>query len=175
MNITLVGMFGAGKSKIGKVVADLLGYDHIDTDVFMVEELNVPLQQIVNEMGEEAFLDYESGAILRAIEGRDNTVLSPGGSVIYCDEAMEYVREYTKVVFLDVPFTQIEERVRRKPRPIIGQGDDSLLALYLKRTPLYQRWAHITVDGVGKKQEVAGRVIEALSLSWLLDQVQKKR
>ncbi len=86
-NITLIGMPGAGKSTLGVVLAKILGYEFLDSDLLIQKEEKRRLYQIIDEEGEEGFKAIENR--VNASIDTENTVIATGGSVVYCSEAME--------------------------------------------------------------------------------------
>ncbi|MDD3873186.1 MAG: shikimate kinase, partial [Methanosarcina sp.] len=80
MNITLIGMAGAGKSTIGRVLAKQLDYTFIDVDRLIKENTGMPLQALIDMQGDLALIKFEEEAILR-LNQVDSCVISPGGSV----------------------------------------------------------------------------------------------
>ena len=81
-NLIFIGMPAVGKSTVGIVVAKRLGMKFIDTDLLIQEQEGKLLREIIAECGEDGFLEIENrvNASVRA----ENSVISPGGSVIYC-------------------------------------------------------------------------------------------
>lgn len=165
MNITLIGMAGAGKSKIGKRLAERLGLQCIDIDDVLAETHGKGIQSILDEVGEEEYLRREEEALISATAGKDGILISPGGSVIYRDGGMDHIKNLSTVVYLKAPFETIEERLRdAPPRAIIGLGRKSLRELYDERHPLYERYADITVEaGKDRSKETIESIIEYLS------------
>ena len=90
-NVTLIGMPGSGKSTIGVILAKALGYQFLDTDLVIQKEEKRKLSQIIAEEGPEGFKRIEN-RVNASIHVTD-TVIAPGGSVIYCPEAMEHLYE----------------------------------------------------------------------------------
>lgn len=164
MNITLIGMPGVGKSVVGERVAERLGLAFVDLDKLLERQHGKPLQRILDEAGEEGFLTLEEGAAL-GLESLENTLVSPGGSIVYSDRAMAHLRERSTVVFLDAPIGEIRARLTMEGRGIVRGGDRGLEAIYEERLPLYQKYAHVTVpiEGVDT-EENAARIIEALGI-----------
>ncbi|RLG14690.1 MAG: hypothetical protein DRN66_01430, partial [Candidatus Nanohalarchaeota archaeon] len=89
MNITLIGMAGVGKSFIGKHLAERLNCTFVDIDEVIEKKTSLTLQQIIDTHGEEEFLKIEERAILR-LNGFNNSIISPGGSIIYSKKAMDF-------------------------------------------------------------------------------------
>ena len=145
MNITLIGMAGAGKSTVGKKIAKKLGYDFIDIDDVIEAKTGMKLQQIIDDLGDEKFIEIEEKAVLD-LEGLKNHVFSPGGSIIYSQAAMDFLKRNSTIIFLDVPFRVIDYRLRnRANRGIIGLKDKPLETLFNERLILYKKYADITV------------------------------
>lgn len=86
-NITLIGMPGAGKSTVGIVLAKVLGYDFVDTDLLIQKEENRLLWQIMRDEGIEGFNRIEER--VNSTVTAEHSVISPGGSVVYSDRSHE--------------------------------------------------------------------------------------
>jgi shikimate kinase len=146
MNIILIGMSGVGKSRIGKLLAEKIGYSFIDIDKVMEQAYNKRVQEIINSLGETKFLESEEKTVL-SITKPHNTVFAPGGSVIYSDKAMKHLKSIGKIVFLNAP---LEEIRRRTPdfsaRGIVGLKGKTVEALFEERLPLYRKYADVTID-----------------------------
>lgn len=146
MIITLIGMAGGGKSTVGKVLARHLGYKRIDTDNLIENETGKKLQSLIDENGDMALIDIEEGCIL-SLQLPDNCIISTGGSVVYSEKSMNYLKEHSTVVFLDVPFNTLEKRLSNiGSRGVVGLKDGSLNDIFLERYPLYQKYADITIN-----------------------------
>src|ERR1700690_2548045 len=147
MNITLIGMAGAGKSYVGERLADKLDLEFVDIDDVLEAQRGKSLQEILEEVGERKYLDLEAHALIARTRGRDNMLVSPGGSIIYRNAAMDHLKDISTVVYLKVPFRIIEERKKdAPPRAIIGLGKKTLRQLYDERHPLYESHADFVVE-----------------------------
>jgi shikimate kinase len=145
MNITLIGMSGVGKSRIGRELADKVGYNFIDIDEIIERRSGKKLQQMIDELGNEKFLKIEEKSIL-GIGRIDNSVISPGGSSIYSEKAMNFLKTISKIVFLNATLEEIKERTSNfSKRGIVGieKGLEKLLD---ERLPLYRKYANITIN-----------------------------
>ena len=146
MNITLIGMSNSGKSTVGKELAKRLNYKFIDTDKIIEEMLSLKLQQIVNDFGEDEFLEIEEQTVLK-LGKLDNCVISPGGSIVYSIDAMRFLKKNSVVVFLNASFESINKRISDQPmRGIIGLKKKGLKALFDERLPIYEKYADITIE-----------------------------
>ena len=88
-SISLVGMAGAGKSSIGKQLADYLGFSFIDSDLLIESEYQESLQRVLDRLGKDNFLKIEEKTLM-SIEF-NNTILATGGSAIFSELAMSYI------------------------------------------------------------------------------------
>ncbi len=160
MNITLIGMAGAGKSTVGKALAKRLDYTFLDVDRLITEKAGVPLQVLIDKQGDSALIKFEEEAILN-LGNMDNCIISPGGSVIYSEKAMGHLKKMSKIIFLDAPFRSIVKRIpNARKRGIVGLRDRSLKELFEERMILYQKYADFSIKLNGK--ENIPRVVERI-------------
>ncbi|OGG60865.1 hypothetical protein A3C86_00320 [Candidatus Kaiserbacteria bacterium RIFCSPHIGHO2_02_FULL_49_16] len=160
MNVTLIGMAGAGKSYIGKRLAKRLGMGFIDIDDCLKQTHGKGIQEILNEVGEEAYLEKELQALINSTNGKNNLVISPGGSIIYRKECREYIKKISKVIHLYTPFETVETRLKgMPPRALIGMSEKTLKELHDERTPMYESLADITINTEGKN---AGAIVQEI-------------
>ena len=108
-NITLIGMPGAGKSTIGVVLAKVLGYQFLDSDLLIQKQEKRRLSEIIEEEGYKGFKDVEN-RVNASIEA-ENTVIATGGSVVYCEEAMEHLKSIGTVVYLKLSLNALSKRL----------------------------------------------------------------
>ena len=161
-NITLIGMPGSGKSTVGVLLAKALGFDFIDTDLTLQQREGALLQNILNERGTEVFLDLEQDAICSV--RCKNSIISPGGSCICRERSMAHLKTLGKIVYLRLPLEELETRLNNiSTRGIAMEPGQTLQDLYDYRTPLYERWADMTVDCAGQSlEETVAAVLRAL-------------
>jgi shikimate kinase len=146
MNVTLVGMSGVGKSRIGQLLAEKLHFGFIDIDRVMEKDSGKKLQDLVNCLGDEKFIEAEENAIL-GVGKVSNTVISPGGSAIYSEKAMAFLKSISTIVYLNASLEEIKKRTPDfSKRGIVRLIETGLDALYEERLPLYRRYADVTVD-----------------------------
>ncbi|MBQ9453223.1 MAG: shikimate kinase [Desulfovibrio sp.] len=140
--ISLIGMAGAGKSTVGKILARELNWTFMDSDCLIEATYGARLQDITDALGKTVFLDVEA-KIVSAIRIH-RAVIATGGSVVYREESMRHLSSLGPIIFLDVPFPLIEERVARNPeRGIAMAPGESLKDLFCERYDLYLRYADI--------------------------------
>jgi len=144
MNITLIGMAGAGKSFIGKMLADKLNYSFTDVDEVIEQNNNSKLQPLIDKFGDDKFIELEEKAIL-SLELSDNSIIATGGSAIYGEDAMIFLKKNSKVIFLDADLKGIKKHLTNADtRGIVGI-QNGLDNLFKKRKPIYQKYADITI------------------------------
>ena len=161
-NIILIGMPAAGKSTVGVVTAKHMGYRFIDTDLLIQEQYGMLLREIISRQGIEQFLEIED-QVNAGVEA-EKAVIAPGGSVIYCENAMRHYKEIGKVVYLKASFETINSRLKNvRNRGVVLREGQTLQALYNERVPLFEKYADITVCEDGYELgETVGHVLEAL-------------
>lgn len=144
-NIVLIGMPSAGKSTIGIILAKVLGYSFIDSDVLIQEQEQKLLKDIIEEKGIEGFLSIEND-VNRNLQ-TSHTVIATGGSAIYGEEAMNHFKENDIVIYIKLSYEAIENRLGNiRQRGVVLRNGQTLLDLYQERCPYYEKYAHITVD-----------------------------
>ncbi len=159
-NIILIGMPASGKSTVGVVVAKRLGYEFVDTDLLIQKQEKRLLKEIIAEEGNDGFLKIEN-QVNRDLEV-DQAVISPGGSVVYCEEAMEHFKEIGTVVYLKAPFEEINRRISNaKNRGVVLKDGQTLKDLYEERVKLFEKYADLTVEEDGSSlEETIDKVLE---------------
>lgn len=144
-NLVLIGMPGAGKSTVGVVLAKNMGLRFLDSDLCIQEEENRLLHEIIAQDGLDTFLAIENR--INASLQVKNSVIATGGSVVYGQEAMEHLTEIGTVIYLQLPYEEIENRLGDlTKRGVVFQDGQSLKDLYKERVPLYEKYAEITID-----------------------------
>lgn len=144
-NIVLIGMPGAGKSTVGVVLAKKLGFAFLDSDLVIQSREGKLLHEIIEEQGVEKFWSIEEEANL-SIDVR-RTVIATGGSVIYGGRAMEHLGRSGIIVYLQLSCEEIAGRLGDlNERGVTLREGQTLEMLYEERVPLYEQYAHITMD-----------------------------
>lgn len=146
-SLTLIGMSGVGKSTVGKLCA-MGTRQFFDTDRMIEKECDgESVDSIVGRLGPEAFLEYESQCIL-GYRWPEHLpfIVSTGGSVVYVEETMKFLREITTVVYLKTTFDVIASRAPLDGRGIVSRDGSSFEEVFRERESLYEAWAHHTVN-----------------------------
>lgn len=160
-NVTLIGMPGAGKSTLGVVLAKVLGYEFLDSDLLIQKQEKRRLYQIIEEEGEEGFQAIENR--VNASIDTENTVIATGGSVVYCSEAMEHLKSIGKVVYLKLSLKSLSKRLGDlNKRGVLLKEGQTLKSLYEERIPLYEKYADLVVDEEGKNLEESLQAVLAI-------------
>lgn len=147
-NIVLIGMPGAGKSTIGVILAKVIGYNFIDSDLLIQEREGCLLKDIIERDGLNGLIAIENK--VNSEINAQHSVIATGGSVIYGKEAMEHLREIGTVVYIKLSFETINNRLGNiKQRGVVFREGQTLRSLYQERCPLYEQYAHIIIDGEG--------------------------
>ena len=148
-NIVLIGMPGAGKSTVGVVLAKRLGYSFVDSDLVIQERYGKLLHELIEEKGVEGFGKLEND--VNASLTLHKSVIATGGSAVYGAGAMEHLREIGTVVYLKLPYEEIEARLGDlNARGVTLQPGQTLRDLYAERIPLYEQYAHVVISCEGK-------------------------
>ncbi len=147
-NIVLIGMPGAGKSTVGVVLAKVLGYDFLDSDLVIQQKDGRLLSQIIAEEGTDGFIRIENQ--INAGLDVKRSVIATGGSVVYGKEAMEHLKSIGTVVYLKLTYETIENRLGDlKNRGVVLREGQTLADLYSERTGLYEKYADVTIEEDG--------------------------
>ena len=160
-SISLIGMAGAGKTSVGKELARTLGFSFIDSDALIEKQHGKSLQNILDDEGYIKLREIENIA-LKSIQF-NKTILSTGGSAVYSDEAMEYIQQNSKVIFLEVPFSQILERVPSfLDRGFAKAPNQSVENAFGERQELYKKYSDSVVSNTKDLNSCVSKILELL-------------
>ena len=152
-------MPGSGKSYIGKKLAEKLGYEIIDLDSIMEEKFNLPLQKILDNLGQDLFLKKQADDVLKHTENKTRLVISPGGSIVYSPDAMEHLKNISTIVYLKTSLDTIKLRINENTRGIVGIGEKTIEELYDERIKLYEKYSEIIVDAEQEVEKIIEDII----------------
>lgn len=161
--LTFIGMAGAGKSAIGKIVAEILNWKFVDLDKLILETQGMTHHAYMKQNGEQALNALEEKLTL-GLDLKD-TVYAPPGSMVYSGRAMEKIRKDSAVVYLETTPDIIKKRLgdRLYQNGIIGLEEKGLAGVMAERTPLYQKYADYTFHSAEQsKEEMAKGIIDGL-------------
>ena len=164
-NVYLVGMMGAGKTTLGKALAQKTGRDFVDTDRVLVERTGVPVATIFEIEGEEGFRRRES-AVIAELAGRSGCIVATGGGAVLSEENRHLMRASGTVVYLRARLENLWERTRLDTsRPLLATPDPraTLGALLERRDLIYREAAHVVVETSSQSgATLVNRVLGAL-------------
>ncbi|MGZ8271005.1 MAG: shikimate kinase [Methylophilus sp.] len=147
-NIYFIGLMGAGKTTIGKILAKNLGKSFYDTDQVIEQRTGVKVSTIFELEGEEGFRKRESAAI-EELSQLDNIVMATGGGAVLLPENRQVLKQRGCVIYLRANVNDLWVRMRHdKHRPLLQNVDvrAKLEQLYHQRNPLYTETASLIID-----------------------------
>ena len=151
MKIFLIGFMGSGKTTIGKRLAQITGFDFVDTDCFIEMKQGMSIAEIFERQGEAAFREMERN-ILLDLQKHVYAVVSTGGGMPCCGDNMNIMLAAGKVVYLKTSPQALAHRLLHSyiERPLIKGKTEAELQPYIlkqldERDPVYSR-AHIVVQ-----------------------------
>jgi shikimate kinase len=157
--VILIGFMGSGKSTVGRILADRLGWDLADTDALIEERAGAPVRDIFRDLGERAFRELEAG-VMTALEGRTRLVVATGGGAPAQERNREFFSGTAAVFHLRVSLDAMRRRTGNDMRrPLLALGESALRSLYESRLPLYESLG-VSVETDGRTpQEVAEEIL----------------
>ena len=160
-SISLIGMAGAGKSTVGRELANILNFRLIDSDTLIEEQQGKSLQKILDEEGYIRLREIEN-SVLKNLHFKE-IILSTGGSAVYSDEAMKHIQQNSKVIFLDVSFNKILERVPSfHDRGFAKAPSQSIEDAFEERQELYNKYSHHIVSNTEDLHSCVSKIVELL-------------
>ena len=163
--IALTGMPGAGKSTVGRLVAERLGRHFVDVDNEVEQALGKPISTIVAEAGIAYFREYEH-QMLRKVLRHDDLVVGLGGGAVMRDANVAELLLTGVLVHLDVSLDTLVQRITADPdevaqRPLLaGDPVEALTRLHDEREARYREVAEAVIDATGQPEDVAEDVLE---------------
>lgn len=161
-NIFLVGLMGAGKTTIGKLLAKRLKKAFIDTDYEIEQRTGVKIPLIFELEGEARFREREL-VLIRELTQRQGIVLATGGGAILRKENRDALMQNGTVVYLNAKVEDLWQRTQHdKNRPLLQTSDPKakLTELFMQRDPLYREIADIIITSGQQNVQHAAREVE---------------
>jgi shikimate kinase len=162
-SVFLIGMMGAGKSTVGRLLAEQLHYQFVDADRELEARSGVPIPTIFEIEGEAGFRRREIG-LLAELTQRAGIVLATGGGAILDPQLVESMRERGLVIYLRASADEIFRRTRQdRSRPLLQTANprariDQLLT---EREPLYEKAAHLVFQSAASNpRRLVSRLVE---------------
>jgi shikimate kinase len=167
-NIFLIGLMGAGKSTVGKVLAKKLGRRFLDADHVIEDRCGVKIPVIFEMEGEEGFRKREAQAI-RDITSEQDIILATGGGAVLLPENRDVLKNRGTVIYLHANPIELWYRTKGgEGRPLLQNGDAKKILenLYTVRDPLYREIAdHVIETGKPSVNQLVNTLIMQLELA----------
>ena len=166
-NLTLIGFMGTGKSSVGRLVAESLHFDYLDTDQVVEFRAHKSINQIFQQDGEPSFREWER-VVVEELTRRKRTVISTGGGLPASQANLDSLKTHSLVVCLWASPETIYDRVREhNHRPLLAQADPQakIRELLAVREPFY-RQADVLINTERRSvREVAVQVIHQFHMA----------
>ena len=151
MVAVLVGFMGAGKTTVGRIIAERLGQPFVDSDVLIEQRLGRSIRDIFNTEGEDYFRELEHATVADLVRGPEAVIALGGGAVT--NPRTRAVLRNARVVYLRVSYDEAISRIRGDEfRPLLSRPD--LDQVYKRRLPIYEGVSAFTIDTDGRRPDV---------------------
>ena len=165
MNIALYGFMAVGKTTIGKMLAEKLGYLFVDMDDEIVKDSGKQISEIFRDSGEETFRKIEKKIVKKLSEG-DRQVIACGGGAVLDEENVRNLCRNSTLIHLTADPEEIHRRVKKDDtRPLLNvtNRNNRINTLIASRLPTYEKIADLKIDTTNKTpQQVVDRVVSEL-------------
>lgn len=165
--VVMVGLMGAGKTKIGSLLAESLGWPFVDADHQVEQAAGCTVSEIFERHGEPAFRDLERRVIARLMS-EELKVIATGGGAVMNEQTAELVFDKSLTVWLKADLDVLLERTgRNSKRPLLKNGDPAeiLQALMDKRYPVYARSTVTVPTNIAEAEITLGKLHHAIAQS----------
>jgi shikimate kinase / 3-dehydroquinate synthase len=151
MVVVLVGFMGAGKTTVGRILAERLGRPFVDSDVLIEQRLGRSIRDVFLAEGEAYFREVEHATVADLVRGQDAVVALGGGAAE--DPRTRAVLRHARVIYLRVSYEAAMSRVQGDEyRPVLHRAD--LDEVYKRRLPVYEDLSVCTIDTDGRRPDV---------------------
>jgi shikimate kinase len=167
--VLLIGMMGAGKSTVGRAVAERLGWPYLDSDEQVQAHTGMTVPEIFASLGEVAFRREEALALAQAVTSPGPVVVGVAGGAVLDPENRRQLRLAGLVIWLRAGVSTLAARVGAgETRPLLGDDPAAALArLYQERMPLYRDLADVVIDvDTSTADQVVTEVVAAVAQKW---------
>lgn len=162
-NIVLVGFMGTGKTTVGKLVAEDLSLQFIDTDLCIQKNTAMTISEIFGKKGERYFRELEK-ELIKEISEEEGCVIAAGGGAVIFKENVENFRKNGLIVALTADLATILARTSsEKGRPLLLASRKAVTELYQQRYPVYQEVADLIIDtSILRPEQVRDLILQSL-------------
>ena len=155
-------MAGAGKTSVGQALAEKLNYKFIDTDKVIEDTYKSSLQELLERYGYLKLREIEEREVLGL--SIDGSIISTGGSVVYGSEAMNFLKENSTIVFLEMSVEQIHKRnINFSNRGFAKHPDQTIEEVFTERTELYKKYANLAVSNNAEIGDCVDLIIDRIN------------
>jgi shikimate kinase len=161
-HLVLVGLPGAGKTTVGRLVSEALKAPLVDIDQILIRQVGRPVDQIFGMMGEPVFRRLEREAVATALEG-EPSVIVPGGGWAAQSGQIETAMRFALIIYLKCTAATAARRSEQgEPRPLVAGTDpvQKMSALLTEREPFYRLAHHEVSAGTREASQVAKEVVQ---------------
>ena len=161
-NIVLVGLMGAGKTSVGRLLAEKLGIEFYDTDDVIENEAGCSIVDIFSQKGEQAFRELEKKTILK-LSQKSGNIISTGGGSLENEENLKNLKKNGLIVYLKASPEVLYERIKnQKNRPLLKNGSPlkTLKELLEKREQAYKRADYIIDTALKTAEDVTNEIVK---------------
>lgn len=164
LNIYLVGMMGVGKTTVGELLAQELGYQFFDTDTLITQVSKKSISDIFAEEGEEVFRSIES-QVLGEISSYTRLVVATGGGIVMARQNWSYLQQGL-VIWLDAPISLLIERLQSdRTRPLLQtpNPEQRLQEIFAQRQVMYaQADLKISLNNLQTPAIITAKIVELI-------------
>ena len=160
-NIILIGMMGCGKTTVGRLRAQALGRELVDTDEAIERREGRSISDIFAQEGEPYFRDLEA-ALCQELAQRDGLAVACGGGLPLRDACMEGLAPGGVVFWLDRDPGETYDSLDTSGRPLAQAGREAFLRRYEQRAPTYRRWADHIISQAASPEAAARSILQIL-------------
>ncbi|MCL1910397.1 MAG: hypothetical protein FWG05_05625 [Kiritimatiellaeota bacterium] len=160
LKILLTGFMGAGKSTVGKILAECLGFAFVDLDVEIEKSTGRTIPKIFSSDGEVGFRAIEREAAVAAFSATGSVIIASGGGFPILPENRALTRDKNALVFnLALPFDETWRRVSNNTNRPLARDYGQTKALFEKRAPVYREFCDCEISATDTPESIADKIV----------------
>ena len=160
-HIFIIGMPGAGKTTVGRALAERLGMDFHDVDEEIQKKTDKTIQNIIIYDGEDKFRQFEYDAIGEILRQKPS-VIATGGGTVMSDETVTLMKNNGIIVFVHRGVQSILEDLDLEIRPLVKESIEYIFRVYEERYPIYESVCNIKIANESSVSDTVQAIVEAL-------------